>query len=75
MIRVGPCCCFFGLFFFGGGVDYCMMIEIAQMALSYYLILLLKHNGQNDPENAAQARSASCRTVQSIQMIPSSKRM
>ncbi len=49
-------------------VGYCMMIEIAQMALSYYLNKLrkdcfLKHHGRNDPESAARARGAICRTV------------
>ncbi len=52
---------------------YCM-IEIAQMALSYYLNkqqkdCLLRHHGQNDPESPARARSAICRTVKSFQMI------
>ncbi len=52
---------FFFFFFFVGGVvggglvGYCMMIEIAQMTLSYYLNKLrkdcfLKH-GRNDPES------------------------
>ncbi len=64
-------------FFFGGGG--CMMIEIAQMALSYYLNKLrkdcfLKHHGRNDPESAARARGAICRTVKSVQMIQSAKR-
>ncbi len=49
-------------------VGYCMMFEIAQMALSYYLNKLrkdyfLKHHGRNDPESAARARGAICRTV------------
>ncbi len=74
VIRVDPS------FFFwervGGGVDgYCMMIKIAQMALSYNLNKLrkdcfLKH-GRNDPESAARARGAICRTVKSVQMIQS----
>ncbi len=74
------------VFFFGGGGggvgggDYSMMIEIAQMALSYYLNKLwkdcfLKHHGQNDLESAAQAHSAICRTVQSVQLIQSAKRV
>ncbi len=63
----------------GGAVDYCMMIKITQMALSYYLNKLqkdcfLQHNGRNDPESAARARSAICRTVKSIQIIQSAKR-
>ncbi len=67
-------------FFEGGGglVGYSMMIEIAQMALSYYLNKLrkdcfLKHHGRNDPESAARARGTTCRTVQSIQMIQSAR--
>ncbi len=65
--RVDPS--FFILLFFeeGGGclVGYCMMIEIVQMALSYYLNKLrkdcfLKHHGRNDPESAARARGAIC---------------
>ncbi len=53
----------------------CMMIEIAQMALSYYLNKLrkncfLKHHGRNDPESAVRACDATCRTVKSVQMIP-----
>ncbi len=57
-----------------------MMIEIAQMALSYYLNkqwkdCFLEQHGRNDPENASRARSAICRTVQSIQMIQSSQHM
>ncbi len=57
-----------------------MMIEIVQMALSYYLNKLqkdcfLKHQGRNGSEGAARARSAICRTVKSIQMIQSAKRM
>ncbi len=46
-------------FFWRGGclVGYCMMIEIAQMALSYYQNKLqkyffLKHYGLNDPESS-----------------------
>ncbi len=51
---------------------YSMMLEIAQMALSYYLNKLrkdcfLKHHGGNNP--------AICRTVQSIQMIQSASRI
>ncbi len=58
MIRVDP-----SFFFFLRGGGYCMMIEIAQMALSYYLNKLrkdcfLKHHGRNDPESAARARGA-----------------
>ncbi len=76
MIRVDPS-------FFGGGggdvVGYCMMFEIAQMALSHYLNKLrkdcfLKPHGQNDPESAARARGAICRTFKSIQMVQSAKR-
>ncbi len=72
-----------GMWFFGGGglglVDYCMIIEIMQMALSHYLNKLrkdcfLKHHGRNGPESAARARGAICRTVKSIQMIQSTKR-
>ncbi len=59
---------------------YSMMIEIAQMALSYYLNKLrkdcfLKHHAGNNPESSAQARAAICRTVQSIQMIQSASRI
>ncbi len=48
-----------------------MMIEIAQMALSYYLNKLRKdrfrkHHGRNGPESAARARSAICRTVKAF---------
>ncbi len=75
MIRVDP-----SFFLRGGGrlVGYCMMIEITQMAFSYYLNNLrkdcfLKH-GWNDPESAARARGAICRTVKSAQMIQSAKR-
>ncbi len=55
-----------------------MMIEIAQMALSYYLNKLrkycfLKHHGWTGPESAARARSVICRTVKSVQMIQSAK--
>ncbi len=62
-----------------GGGYYCMMFEIAQMALSYYLNKLrkdcfLKHHGRNDPESAARAHGAICRTVESVQMIQSAKR-
>ncbi len=44
-------------------VGYCMMIEIAQMAWSYYLNklrkdCLLKHHGLNDPGSAARAHGA-----------------
>ncbi len=50
------------------------MIEIAQMALSYYLNkqqkdYLLRHHEQNGPESHARAPSAICRTVKSFQMI------
>ncbi len=76
---------FYFMFFYflrgGGGLfGYCMMIEIAQMALSYYLNKLmqkdcfLNHHGGNDPESAARARGAICRTVKSIRMIQSAKR-
>ncbi len=49
-----------------------MMIQIAQMALSYYLNklqkdCLLKHNGWYGSESAARARGATCRTVKSAQ--------
>ncbi len=52
------------VFFKGGGLVHCMMFEIVQMALSYYLNKLrkdcfLKHHGRNDHERAARARSAS----------------
>ncbi len=54
------------------------MIEIAQMALSYYLNKLLKdcflkHHGRNDPERerCTNNRGAICRTVKSIQIIQS----
>ncbi len=62
----------------GGGVGHCMMIEIAQMALSYYLNKLrkdcfLKHHGRNDPESAARARGAICRTVKCVQVIQSAR--
>ncbi len=73
MIRIDP------IFFLGGGlVGNSMMIEIAQMALSYYLNKLrkdcfLKHHGLNDPESAARARGAICRTVKSVQMIQSAR--
>ncbi len=46
------------------------MIEIAQMALSYYLN---KHHGRNDPESAVGDRGAICRTVKRVQMIQSTK--
>ncbi len=47
-----------------GGGGYCMMIEIAQMALSYYLNKLrkdcfLKYHGLNDPESVVRARGTS----------------
>ncbi len=78
VIRVDPS--FFCFFKRGGGglVGYCMMIEITQMALSYYLNKLrkdcfLKH-GRNGPESTARAHSAICRTDKSIQMIQSAKR-
>ncbi len=50
------------------------MIEITQMALSYYLNkqqkdYLLRHHEQNGPESPARARSAICRSVKSFQMI------
>ncbi len=55
-----------------------MMIEITQMALSYYLNKLrkdfLKHHGRNDPESVARAHGAIRRTVKSVQMIQSAKR-
>ncbi len=74
MIRVDPS--FFFFFFWRGG--YCMMIEITQMALSYYLNKLrkdfLKHHGRNDPESVARAHGAIRRTVKSVQMIQSAKR-
>ncbi len=58
-------------------VGYCMMIEIAQMTLSYYLNKLRKYcflkHGRNDPESAAQAHSAICRTVESVQMTQSAR--
>ncbi len=68
-------------FFFLEGdwlVGYCMMIEITQMALSYYLNkqrkdCFLQHLGLNDPESAARARGAICWTVQSVQMIQTTK--
>ncbi len=70
----------FFFFFWEGGwlVGYCMMIKITQMALSYYLNKLrkdcfLKQNGLNDPESAARARGAICRTFKSIQMIQSAR--
>ncbi len=54
------------------------MIEIAQMALSYYLNkrkdCFLKYRGLNDPESAVRARGAIFRTVKRIQMIQSAKR-
>ncbi len=81
MIRVDS---FFFFFFWGGGgggfggsVGHCMIFEIAQMALSYYLNKLRKdcfHHGRNDPESAARACGAVCRTFKSIQMIQSTKR-
>ncbi len=80
MIRVDPIYLFFYLFERGVGwlVGYCMMIKIAQMFLSYYLNKLrkdcfLKQNGLNDPESAARARGAICRTFKSIQMIQSAR--
>ncbi len=58
-------------------VGYCMMIEIAQMTLSYYLNKLrkdcfLKH-GRNDPESAARAHGAIYRTVENVKMIQSAR--
>ncbi len=58
-------------------VGYCMMIEIAQMTLRYYLNKLrtdgfLKH-GRNDPESAARAHGSIYRTVESVQMIQSAR--
>ncbi len=61
----------------GGGCGYCMMIEIAQMALSYYLNkrkdCFLKHHGRNDPGSTARARGAVCRTVKCVQVIQSAR--
>ncbi len=37
MIRVDPSFIYLFIFLGGGMVGYCMMFEIAQMALSYYL--------------------------------------
>ncbi len=59
-------------------VGYCIMIEIVQIALSYYLNKLLKdcflkHHGLNDLESAARARGTICRTVKSVQMIQSAR--
>ncbi len=76
MIWVVPSSLFFEEEEGGGLISYCMMIEITQMALSYYLNKLrkdcfLKHHGQNDPEGAARACGAICRTVKSVQMIQS----
>ncbi len=72
MIYVDP-----GVFLWGGGVGYCMMIEIAQMALSYCLNkrkdCFLKHHGRNDPESTARARGAVCRTVKCVQVIQSAR--
>ncbi len=80
MIRVDPSIFLFIFLRRGGGclVGYCMMIEIAQMALSYNLNKLrkdcfLKH-GRNGLESDARARGAICRTVKSVQMIQSGKR-
>ncbi len=55
MIRVDPSFFFFLLRGGGCSVGYCIMIEIAQIALSYYLNKLLKdcflkHHGRNYPE-------------------------
>ncbi len=59
------------VFFWGGGVGYCMIVEIKQIALSYYL---KKHHGLNDHESALLVRGAICRAVKSIQMFQSAKR-
>ncbi len=81
MICVDPSFFIYFIFLRGGGgvlVGYCMMIEITQMASSYYLNKLrkycfLKHHGRNDPESAVRARGTICRTVKSIQMIQSAR--
>ncbi len=54
-------------------VGYCMMIEIAQMALLELLANKLQ-TWTIGPEGAARARGAICRTVKSVQMIRSAKR-
>ncbi len=61
-------------------IGYCILFEIAQMALSYYLNKLrkdcfLNHHGRTGPENAAWASGAICKKAFRWFKAPNTRRI